>query len=203
MSGRVVFDFDKTLTYKDTLLGFFAACGEGRRFFHLRLTLYLGLSVLSKAGIISNRGLKHLGVRLFLSGLTRSEVSKAGQGYAASIRLNSVYFNEFKNRFPDAYIVSGSFPEYLLHLFRDDRLITSRIQYEDDKPVGLNRNCYRMEKLEMLRENGVTEIDSFYTDSKSDLPLARMAGKIYLVKGDQVIPCDSVSDFCRKAGNFP
>ncbi len=202
MSETVVFDFDKTLTYKDTLLDFFVVCGKRRKLFLAHLGCYWMLAVFSKLGLISNHQLKDWGVRTFLAGLSRVEVGDLGRRYAADITLNKVYFEHFLKRFPNAYVVSASFPEYLQHLFDQKRLLASTIRYEGGKPVGLQMNCYRGAKARMLKGMGIARIDTLYTDSRSDLPLAEMASRIYLVRGDNVIECDSLADFRRKAGGI-
>ena len=65
MKRIVVFDFDKTLTYKDTLLGFFTTVGRERAFFLPKLMFYLFSMVQAKTGLISNTTLKERGVALF------------------------------------------------------------------------------------------------------------------------------------------
>lgn len=65
MNSVIVYDFDKTLTYKDTLLGFFMHVGRRKRFYIPRLLLYMLYMVKSKAGMMSNTMLKEKGVNLF------------------------------------------------------------------------------------------------------------------------------------------
>jgi len=46
----VVYDFDKTLTYKDTLFGFFLEFSKNP----LKIVSYISLMILAKFGFISN-----------------------------------------------------------------------------------------------------------------------------------------------------
>ncbi len=47
-------------------------------------------------------------------------------------------------------------------------------------------NCHGEEKVRRFREKYSGEIEEFYSDSHSDDPLARIAQKAYLVKGDRI-----------------
>jgi phosphoserine phosphatase len=50
-------------------------------------------------------------------------------------------------------------------------------------------NCHGEEKVRRYREAfGDAPIDEFYSDSYSDTPLAKLAAKAYLVKGDKRLP---------------
>jgi hypothetical protein len=50
--------------------------------------------------------------------------------------------------------------------------------------------CLSKEKVRLFRERYDGEIDSFYSDSHSDDPLARISKKAYLVKGDELTEWD-------------
>ena len=53
--------------------------------------------------------------------------------------------------------------------------------------IGLN--CHGEEKVRRFREQfGQAQIDEFYSDSLSDAPLARLAERAFLVKGDERVP---------------
>lgn len=63
-----------------------------------------------------------------------------------------------------------------------------------DKRSGLfsGPNCHGEEKLRRFRAaypDG--RIDEFYSDSYSDAPLARLARRAYLVKGDRLLPWEN------------
>lgn len=50
-------------------------------------------------------------------------------------------------------------------------------------------NCSGEEKVKRLKEElGDVEIDEFYSDSHKDDPLARLAKRAYMVKGDRITP---------------
>ena len=85
-------------------------------------------------------------------------------------------------------IISAS-PEFLLKVIADElhfNLIASRVSPADGKYDGLN--CYGDEKVSRFREAyGDAVIDEFYSDSLSDLPLAKIAKRAFLVKKGKII----------------
>ncbi len=88
----------------------------------------------------------------------------------------------------DDIIISAS-PEFLLEpaikLIGSPRLIASRIDKYTGKYDGLN--CYGSEKVNRLKiQFPEVEIDEFYSDSRSDDPLAKLSQKAYLVIGDKL-----------------
>lgn len=81
-------------------------------------------------------------------------------------------------------IISAS-PRFLLQPICNRLKIRHLIASEVDPETGLfsGKNCRGQEKAQRLAaEYSVTCIDSFYSDSRSDLPLAKIAEKAYLVK---------------------
>jgi len=58
MSNKVVFDFDKTLTYKDTLLGFYKECTPNLILWCVKFAMYLFFMCLTKIKLINNTALK-------------------------------------------------------------------------------------------------------------------------------------------------
>ncbi len=181
----VGFDFDKTLTYKDTLLGFFLACARGPKLATIaKLGLYAAGMVATKAGAMSNDGLKQLGISLFLKGLTRAEVAETGARYGSGIHLNEIHATRFIPA-AGAVIISAGFEEYLRPLFPDNPVVASKLRYDAaDRVSGLAFNCYGAAKVGALRLAGFDKLDVFYSDSYSDQPVMDLADTVYLVKGD-------------------
>jgi len=195
MKNIVVYDFDKTLTYKDTLLGFFRHAAPKNIFYPLKLTLYIAAMVGVKIKIISNSKLKDSGIKLFLKGMSEKEFEEKCQSYAKIIICNKVYQKLLQNE-TSCHIVTASFETYVKALFPDSVKVTgSRILFEDGKAEGLLFNCYGTDKAEALHKAGINAIDIFYTDSFSDFPLVKMAKKSYIVKGDMLIECSSAEVF--------
>lgn len=91
----------------------------------------------------------------------------------------------FAQKREDDLIISAS-PEFLLEPLMkrlELTMIASRVVAETGVYVGLN--CHGEEKVRRMRElYPEAEIDGFYSDSKSDTPLAKLARNAYLVSGD-------------------
>ena len=80
-------------------------------------------------------------------------------------------------------IISAS-PRFLLRHICDElnvKLICSEVDKKNGDYIGLN--CFGEEKVSRFHKEypGAT-IDEFYSDSKSDEPLAKLAKKAYLVR---------------------
>lgn len=88
----------------------------------------------------------------------------------------------------DDVIISAS-PRFLLTPACEKLDIKYLIASEVDKKTGkyTGINCHGSEKVRRFRKQfGETEIDNFYSDSYSDTPLAEIALKAFLVKGDTI-----------------
>lgn len=200
MDEITVFDFDKTLTRIDTLYGFFKISSKGMRFKYIYQFIYLMAMILAKIGAISNDQLKSLGIKLFLYGRDKSEVENIGKLYAKSIEYNFL-FNEASQLKYNVYIVTASFDVYTKYTLPNAYVLASTLKYENNKVIGLEFNCYGERKVNALFEKGVKSINMFYTDSISDLPLAKISKKIYLVKKDKLILFKSLQDFIEGVNN--
>ncbi|MGM1057524.1 MAG: HAD family hydrolase [Bacteroidota bacterium] len=202
----IVFDFDKTLTYNDTLLGFFLNASEKNLCFPLKVFFYFILMFCAKFNLISNQKLKETGVYLFLKNKTSNKMLKDSRSYVKNIKFNNL-FNEFNftNYDQNIYVVTASFKEYIEPIFPSNiKVIGSQIEYSKGKIKGLNFNCYKQNKIKALKSLGIKEIDVFYTDSYSDFPLAEISKKIIIVKKDMLYECSDLTDFIsffRKSKN--
>lgn len=90
----------------------------------------------------------------------------------------------------DDTVISAS-PEFLIRRFCEaigiKHVMASRVDIHTGAYDGLN--CHGEEKVRRYREVfGDAPIDEFYSDSYSDTPLAKLAAKAYLVKGDKRLP---------------
>jgi hypothetical protein len=182
----IVFDFDKTLTYKDTLIGYYIFVSNKNYLFIFKMFIYLFYMVLAKIKFVSNDKLKMKGVNLFLKGQNIMKLKQKSIEYSEKIILNKLYFNyDFKNLNERIIIVSASFQDYIYSLFPENvNVIGSKLKIKDNKVIHLDFNCYSERKVEILMKKGILEIDILYTDSISDLPLANISKKIILVKKD-------------------
>lgn len=97
-----------------------------------------------------------------------------------------------KQRKDDDVIISAS-PRFLLEPICNRLGIKNLIASEVDPMSGSfeRPNCHSEEKVTRFSELfDIDEVDEFYSDSLSDTPMARLANKAYLVKGNNIINWD-------------
>ncbi len=199
MKKIVVLDFDKTLTYKDTIFPFFKYATKKNVSYPFKLGIYLGLMVLSKSGLISNFRLKDLGIKIFLKNLNKTQLEEKFLKFRNEIKMNKIFYKfNFNEENTIYYVVTASFEDYVKYFFpKNVKVIGSKIKFEKGHPVGLYFNSYKEAKLKALKKEKVNKIDIFYTDSFSDYPLAKISDKIVIVKGEKEIECNDFNSFMR------
>ncbi len=198
MRQVVVYDFDKTLTYKDTLLGFFRFAAKKDLCYQCKWLIYFFGMISAKLGFISNDMLKNIGIKMFLKTLDKNDIEEKFANYYKTIRFNKVFKELAYNDDIDHYIVSASFKEYLQPIFPDFvTILGSEVKYIDTKAYELGYNCYKENKVSCLKKLQVNKIDILYTDSYSDYALAKMSDKIIVVNGDVETVCNSINEFKR------
>lgn len=195
-SKVIVFDFDKTLTYSDTLFGFFSMASAKNITYPIKVLLYLLTMVLAKFKIISNNDLKSYGIKLFLKNMSREQLGSVALKYSNKIEFNRLY-REFNFLAKDTiYIVSASFVDYIRPLFPNNvGILGSQVLFKENKVIGLKENCFKDKKAQILMAKGIKTIDVVYTDSYSDFPLACMSEKIIIVNGDNTHECKNIDEF--------
>lgn len=183
----VVFDFDKTLTDKDTLYGYYKEADGNHPYFLFKRVALIFAAVLYKVGFIDNTQLKKFGVFLFLKDKPLEEIQKKAATYASKIRLNTVYSEHFlatpKNK---RIIISASLDVYLSALFPEEAIVGTNLHFNNGKLAGLKRNMYGKQKVRALQQKGIYHIECLYTDSYSDKPLMVIAEQVRLVKNGKV-----------------
>ena len=102
-------------------------------------------------------------------------------------KLKDFYLQQKKS---DDVIISAS-PEFLLQPICRElgvrQLIASVVNPRTGKYSGVN--CHGEEKVRRFREQyPQATVDKFYSDSRSDTPMAKIAKKAYLVKKDSILP---------------
>jgi len=182
-----VFDFDKTLTDRDTLFGFYRTVAGGDPLFLFKRILLIAAGVLYKIGLIKNRTLKRIGIYLFLKGKTRDELETAARKYSEQIELNDIYLNHYQKTDGEKWIVSASPEIYLRHLFGRDHVAGTTFTYNGNKVMGLETNMFGQEKKGFLGQKGITHIHKLYTDSIADKSLMDISENVYVIHQGRII----------------
>ena len=173
-----VFDFDGTIYSGDSTFDFCKFCYKK----HPGLIRFLPMQGIAGLGyllkIIDKTRMKQVFYR-FLGAID------------AEALLPEFWATHKKNIFPwyparqqpEDIVISAS-PEFLLEpICRElgiKTLMASRVDPKTGRYTGIN--CHGEEKVVRLKNQlGITHIDEFYSDSQSDLPLAKIADKAYLI----------------------
>ncbi len=178
------YDFDQTIYDGDATVDFFMHCVRRHSGVRRFLPSLIGP-----------------GIRFLLGKLDKTQWKQVFFGFLArvpEVELEVLLFwdrhdQDIKQLYlsrkrPDDLIISAS-PEFLLRPICQrmgvKSLIASRVDRLTGKYSGLN--CHGDEKLRrLLAEMPGVQIDTFYSDSPSDAPLASIARRALLVKGNKL-----------------
>jgi len=183
-----VFDFDGTLTYRDSLFPFIRMAVGFPRFLW-------GLALLSPvlfayaARLVKNSDTKQAVIRHFFAGVDIESFQKLGSTFALE-KLPGMLRPEAVQRLRwhrqhghQVIVVSASLEAYLgpwAETTQCDHVIGTRLQVEDGRITGClsGKNCYGPEKVARL-EGLLGKLDAYfvyaYGDSKGDRELLAVA----------------------------
>lgn len=182
-----VFDFDKTIYSGDSTAAFFFWCLKK----HPKVLIYVPkIAVASLSYYAFHIGSKTDFKEKMYSFLKACDGEKdVADFWRDNLKnIKKFYIEMHKD---DDVIISAS-PEFLLKPLEKELNITviaSIVDIHTGKYTGVN--CYHAEKVRRFREiypDGM--IDSFYSDSYSDEPLAAIAKSAYIVDGENITEWD-------------
>lgn len=179
-----VYDFDKTIYDGDSTLDFYFYCLKKYPNICCFWMKQLCGAIKYKLGMIDKTAFKEEFYSFFRAIVdVEKDVQKFWDLHESKIK---VWYIECQEE--DDLIISAS-PEFLLQEICNrvgiKYLIASQVDMNTGKYKGLN--CYGTEKVKRFREMYPEgKIDKFYSDSKSDQPLADISVHAYLVKGDGI-----------------
>ena len=180
-----VYDFDNTILRGDSTARFFAYCllRTPRMWLDATGQILNGLLFLAKARkkqVFKQRMLRFLrwiDLQSVLPAFWEKNLSRVKPFYGTAHREDDV-------------VISAS-PEFLIRPACAHLGISHVMGSPVDPRSGIFRgpNCHGEEKVRRFREAFPQgKIDAFYSDSHSDDPLARLAQRAILVKGDKLLP---------------
>jgi HAD superfamily hydrolase (TIGR01490 family) len=182
-----LFDFDGTITRKDSFIEFIKFY-KGLPSFYLGLIVLSPLLLLFKAGIIKNWTIKELVFTYYFKNEKynnfRDHCREFGLNYIPALikpMALEIINNHIKNN-DRIVIISASFEEVLIDWCnnRHLELIGTRIEVINGSVTGKisGKNCYGTEKVNRLKQyleiSRYTDIYA-YGDSKGDLPLIELS----------------------------
>ena len=156
MKQIVAFDFDGTLTTKDTLIEFIRyACGT--RAFLFGFLRYVHLLVLMKLGLYPNYKAKQKVFAHFFEGMKIEEFDGLCQRFAKDnqhlLRPKGVEaIQQALAEGAEVLIVSASIDNWVREMITDPVIIGTQIEIKDGLLTGrfLTKNCYGQEKVNRI-----------------------------------------------------
>ncbi|HIV68994.1 MAG TPA: HAD-IB family phosphatase [Candidatus Butyricicoccus stercorigallinarum] len=182
-----VYDFDQTIYRGDSTVDFYFYCLRRRPRMLRRVPGAIGGFALYGAKRWDKTRAKQQMYR-FLTEIGDTE-QLVREFWRTHIRNIKPWYIE-KTRRADDVVISAS-PEFLLRPACEQlgirHLMASRVDAHTGRYTGVN--CWGEEKVRRFREVfGDARIETFYSDSLSDTPLAREAQTAWIVRGDALIP---------------
>ena len=188
MKKIVAFDFDGTLTTKDTFIAFIRyACGNGA--FLLGFLLFSPLLVLMKLGLYPNYKAKQKVFAHFFEGMRQEDFDSLCQAFAASskylLRPKGIEaVDQAISEGADVLIVSASIDNWVQPFFPSVKVVGTQIEIIDGKLSGrfLTKNCYGQEKVNRILSLYPHRQDyrlAAYGDSRGDQELLAFADEAH------------------------
>lgn len=157
----VAFDFDGTLTTKDTMIEFIKYA-FGRRKFYIGFFLHLPMLVFMKAGIYSNWKVKEKIFHWFFKGMKYDDFVLLGKEFVTVISTFVNYdtisvLNKHIQDKADIYVVTASVEEWVrpfCEQLKVNTVLGTKVEVVDDLLTGrfASNNCYGKEKVSRLLE---------------------------------------------------
>jgi HAD superfamily hydrolase (TIGR01490 family) len=190
-----VFDFDHTLTTKDSLFVFLESA-VGRSKMVLGFLLLSPMLICYKLGFISNGDAKQKLISYFIKGWSKEKINLVSQK-CANTQLKKILRSQAFERFQwhkkqghKLVLISASLESYLVPFARSmkfDHVCGTKLEIKTGIVTGkfLGKNCYGQEKVQRLQEllgDFSDYIIYAYGDSKGDLPLLSIVDYPYYKK---------------------
>ena len=181
------FDFDGTITTKDTLLEFIKF-SKSKSHFYLGFLFHLPYLIAYKLKIISNQNAKEKILRFFFQGMPVEKFKEHCNAFSKNrlpslIRLKAVEeIKRLKEKNILVVIVSASPENWIQNWAAENnlQLIASKLEVSNEKITGkiLGKNCHGNEKVSRIIE--IFDLSQYhvvaaYGDSKGDKPMLQLA----------------------------
>lgn len=183
MTPVIVYDFDKTLTYRDTTLPLFCH-GKTPAKKLLTAMSYYFMAVLVKLRLVEVAWLKESMLNLFFRNHNQATWEQHCSDFALSVRTNQLFKSTYWQDGTQCWVVSASFEEVLRPLFPATISIIGSRAAKKEGRWQLVQHAFAQDKARLLRERGIQSIARVYTDSMSDKYMMAMAHEIVWVAGD-------------------
>ena len=160
MKKLYLFDFDGTLTYKDTMFLFLKFYDPAR--FSVQFLKYTPLFILLKLKLADAESVKKSFIASILKGQSRYQIEKKSQqffeeNYPGLFRENALDFIKNIDRtYTESYIVSASLDIWVKPFAEkfNMRLLSTQAEFIDDIFTGkfVGKNCNKEEKVNRIKQ---------------------------------------------------
>ena len=188
MKKIYAFDFDGTLTTKDTLIEFIRYA-KGSMALGLGFMRYAHLLVLMKIGLYPNYKAKQKVFAHFFKDTTLDDFNALCKAFAASsshlLRPNAIEaIKHAIKEGSEVLIVSASIDNWVQPFFPQVKVVGTQIEVIDGKLTGrfLSKNCYGQEKVNRILSLYPNRHDyhlTAYGDSRGDKEMLAFADESY------------------------
>jgi HAD superfamily hydrolase (TIGR01490 family) len=188
MKKIYAFDFDGTLTTKDTLLEFIRYA-KGSTALGWGFLRYAHLLVLMKLGLYPNWKAKQKVFAYFFKGMSITDFNALCQAFAASsqhlLRPAGIKaIQQAKSEGSEVLIVSASIDNWVQPFFTEVKVLGTQIEAKDGMLTGrfLTKNCYGQEKVNRILTLFPNRKDYHLTafgDSRGDKEMLAFADESY------------------------
>jgi phosphatidylglycerophosphatase C len=181
-----VYDFDGTIYRRDSSVDFILYCLEHQPSLIALAPRFAAAAIRHAAGRIDKTQMK----QSFFSFLQRIDDPETAVERFWEGNIDNMHAWYADRHRPDDAVVSAS-PEFLLRIPCERLEIPTLIASRVDERTGAfdGENCHGAEKVRRFREVFPdARVEEFYSDSFSDEPMARIAERAYLVRGERLEP---------------
>ena len=188
MSKIVVYDFDGTLSYGDSMEELFNSQMKGLK--SLFRCYYYFLKILSKLKLSTVKKEKEQMIKLLFQSdeqKFRTACELQAQGYKVSPIMNKLKKDVAEGH--RVIVLSASSIFFLNYMFKgeDVELMGTTFNCKGGKIQGINQHPFYHEKVDTLAKKGIMVVDETYFDSRWDECLKPMCRKWYKVKNGIII----------------
>lgn len=181
-----IYDFDKTIYDGDSTAAFIKYCAKRYKKAYITIPSTAAAFLLYVMGIYTKTRFKETMYR-FLKYVP--DIDGALADFWDKNEGNILDY--YRKQHSEEDIIISASPEFLLKPICDrlgvKHLIASRVNSRTGEYTG--ENCWGKEKVIRLKARyGITHCDKFFSDSKSDTPLAEIADEAYIVRRNTLIP---------------
>lgn len=197
MKKIAAFDFDGTITRKDTLIEFLRFAGGNARLYTV-FALYSPLLVLMKLKLYSNQKAKEKIFAHYFKGMPIEQFDNLCRRFFEQKGQSLIYTDaktqiaKHKAQGNEVVVISASIENWVCHFadaLRADKLLATQVEVQEGKLTGrfLTANCYGKEKVNRLL-SVYPERNKYYLiaygDSRGDKELLQFADESHYKQFD-------------------